>query len=244
MTFKEYFIFLGLILLCAIFSGWASRKVHTSFNAYANVPNRSRMTGYDTAVRLLRSQGVWDISVNRVAGKLTDHYHPTKKAVNLSQSTYGDASVAAVAVAAHEIGHVMQKKKGYLPYKIRSVLVPIANVGSVLAMPLVLIGIVLDLFVTAGQFADWGFYLAIAGVVGYGMSTLFTLITLPVELNASKRAKQMLVEEGILTEEELPGAEKVLTAAALTYLAALLTSLVYFLRFAIWVLRIVGRNRD
>ena len=111
-------------------------------------------------------------------------------------------------------------------------------------MPLVIIGILLDLFVTAGQFADWGFWLAVAGVVAYGMSTLFTLVTLPVELNASKRAKQMLLDEGILVDEEMPGAEKVLSAAAWTYVAALLTSLVYFLRFAIWVLRIVGRNRD
>lgn len=244
MTYREYFLFLGLILLCAIFSGWASRKVHTSFQAYASVQNKSRLTGYDTAVRLLRAEGITDISVNRVNGRLTDHYHPTKKVVNLSQATYGDASVAAVAVAAHEIGHVVQKKKGYFPYKIRSVLVPIANVGSRLALPLVLIGILLDIFVTAGQFADWGFYLAIAGVVAYGTSTLFTLITLPVELNASKRAKKMLLAEGILTEEEIPGAEKVLSAAALTYVAALLTSLVYFLRFAVWVLRLVGRNRD
>ncbi|MBQ8428016.1 MAG: zinc metallopeptidase [Clostridia bacterium] len=244
MTYKEYFLFLGLILLCAIFSGWASRKVHTSFQAYANVQNRAKMTGYDTAVRLLRSEGITDISVNRVNGKLTDHYHPTKKAVNLSQSTYGDASVAAVAVAAHEIGHVVQKKKGYIPYNIRSVLVPIANVGSRLALPLVLVGILLDIFVAASQFADWGFYLAIAGVAAYGTATLFTLVTLPVELNASKRAKQMLLAEGILTEEELPGAEKVLSAAAMTYVAALLTSLVYFLRFAVWVLRLVGRNRD
>ncbi|MBQ9118162.1 MAG: zinc metallopeptidase [Clostridia bacterium] len=244
MTFREYFIFLGLILLCAMFAGWASYKVHTAYKTYASVPNKSGMTGYDTAVRLLRAGGVTDISVKRVNGNLTDHYHPTKKVVNLSTTTYGDASVAAVAVAAHEIGHVMQKKKGYFPYVIRSVLVPIANIGSRLAFPLVIIGVLLDLFVTAGQFSGWGFWLAVAGVVGYGMSTVFTLVTLPVELNASKRAKQMLVAEGILTEEELPGAEKVLSAAAMTYLAALLTSLVYFLRFAIWVLRIVGRDRD
>jgi Zn-dependent membrane protease YugP len=240
--YEYYWIFFGLLIACSIFAMRASARVNSTFHAYQDLPTRSRMTGYDTAVRLLRSNSVTDVTVEKVRGTLTDHYHPTKKVVNLSQSTYGDASVASVAVAAHEIGHVMQKKKGYFPYKIRSILVPIANIGSCLALPLVLIGVLLDLLVTAGQFADWGFYLAIAGVIGYGMSTLFTLVTLPVELNASKRAKQMLVAEGILTEEELPGAEKVLTAAALTYVAALLTSLVYFLRFAIWVFRLVGRD--
>ena len=193
MTFKEYFIFLALILACALLSAWASRQVHSAFGAYAGVQNKSRLTGYDTAVRLLRAGGVKDISVRRVKGTLTDHYHPTKKVVNLSQSTYGDASVAAVAVAAHEIGHVMQKKKGYIPYKIRSLLVPIANIGSRLALPLVIIGILLDVFVYAEASSDLGFWLAIAGVVAYGTSTLFTLVTLPVELDASRRAKQMLI---------------------------------------------------
>ena len=151
--------------------------------------------------------------------------------------------MAAVAIAAHEIGHVMQKKKGYLPYKIRTVLVPITNIGSRLALPLVLLGLLLDLFVLGGQDSQLGFYLALAGVVLYGLSTLFMLVTLPVEFNASKRAKKMLVEEGILTEEESPYAEKMLSAAALTYVASLLTSLVYFLRFAGWVLLLFGRGR-
>ena len=133
------------------------------------------MTGYDTAVRLLGAKGVRDISVGRVRGTLTDHYHPTKKIVNLSESVYGDDSVASVAVAAHEIGHVMQKKQGYFPYKVRSVLVPITNIGSRLAIPLVLVGILLD-------------------------------------------------------------------AAANTYVASLMTSIVYFLRFLVWVLAIFGRN--
>lgn len=242
MTLREYLIFLLVLLLCAAFSGWASYKVHSSYKAYSSVKTRSGMTGYDTAVKLLRMGGVTDIAVKRVSGRLTDHYHPTKKLVNLSESTYGDDSVAAVAVAAHEIGHVMQKKKGYFPYKIRALLVPIANVGSALAIPLVIIGVLLDTLVTAGQFSGWGFWFAIAGVAAYGMSTLFTLVTLPVELNASKRAGQMLLEAGVLTEEEMPGARKVLTAAAMTYLAALLTSLVYFLRFAAWVFRLVGRD--
>ena len=243
MYYEYYLIFFVLIIACAIFAGSASRKVNNAYRAYGDMPTRSRMTGYDTAVRLLRSNGVGDISIGRVRGTLSDHYHPAKKIVNLSEGVYGSDSVAAVAVAAHEIGHVMQKKNGYFPYVVRSVLVPITNIGSRLALPLVLIGLVLDLFVTATQNSDLGYYLAIAGVAMYGLSTVFALVTLPVEYNASKRAKQMLLEEGILTEEELPYADKMLDAAASTYLASLLTSLVYFLRFAVWVLMIFGGRR-
>ncbi len=244
MDLQTYIIFFVLIIACAIFSSVASRKVHSAFAAFDDVPTRSRMTGYDTAVRLLRNNGVTDISVGRVKGRLSDHYHPTKKIVNLSESTYGSASVAAVAVAAHEIGHVMQKKQGYFPYKIRSFLVPLTNFGARLALPLVILGIILDAFVYATAQSELGYYLALAGVILYGLSTVFTLVTLPVEFNASRRAKQMLAEEGILTEDEIGGADKVLDAAALTYVAALVTSLVYFLRFAIWVLSIFGRHRD
>ena len=148
-------------------------------------------------------------------------------------------------MAAHEIGHVMQKKKGYLPYRLRTALVPVVNIGTYLALPLVLVGLILDLFVTKTQNSNVGFWLAMAGVVLYGGSTIFMLVTLPVELNASKRAKQMLIAEGILTEEELPYAEKMLSAAAMTYVASLLTSLVYFLRFALWVFMLFGgRRRD
>ena len=200
------------------------------------------MTGYDTAVRLLRVNDVRDISVNRVRGELTDHYHPTKKVVNLSASTYGNNSIGAVAVAAHEIGHVMQNKKGYFPYKVRNALVAVTNIGSKLAMPLVIFGLLLDMFVYTTQ-SSTGYYLAMLGVVCYGLSTLFMLVTLPVEFNASKRAKRMLLQEGIVNAEEAEGAEQVLNAAALTYVASLATSLVYFLRFAMWVLAVFGRRR-
>ncbi len=238
-----YWVFLGLILICGIFATRASAKVRSTFAAYKDIRVSSKMTGYDTAIRLLRAGGVTDISVERIKGVLTDHYHPTKKTVGLSESVYGDDSVAAVAVAAHEIGHVMQKKKGYLPYKIRSVLVPIANVGSRLALPLVLVGLLLDFVVATTQYSNLGFYLAIVGVILYGTSALFTFVTLPVELNASRRAKQLLLAEGVVTEEEAPFVEKMLSAAAQTYVAALLTSLVYFLRFAVWVLLLFGRNQ-
>jgi Zn-dependent membrane protease YugP len=235
-----YFIFFILMIVCAIMCASASAKVNSAYRAYGAMPNSSRMTGYDTAVRLLRENGVNDITVGRVRGHLTDHYHPTKKVVNLSESVYGDTSIAAVAVAAHEIGHVMQKKKGYVFYKLRTILVPIVNIGSRLALPLVLIGLILDIFVGLNQTTDVGFYMALFGVALYGLSTLFTFATLPVELNASKRAKKMLLETGILRQEEIPYADKMLDAAAKTYVASMVTSLVYFLRFALWVMMIFG----
>ena len=216
-------------------------RVNKTFSAYDKVQTRSCMTGYDTAVRLMSRRGVHDISVNRVDGKLTDHYHPTKKQVNLSMSSYGSASVAAVAVAAHEVGHVMQKKSGYVPYKIRNVLVPVTNIGARLALPLVIVGVLLDLFLTVTPMPV-GQWLVYIGIALYGLSTLFMLVTLPVEYNASRRAKKMLIEDGILTQEELPGASKVLSAAALTYVASLLISLLYFLRFAMIFLSLLRRR--
>ena len=237
----EYLLFLLLLIPCLIFSGWASMRVNKTFSAYDKVQTRSCMTGYDTAVRLMSRRGVHDISVNRVDGKLTDHYHPTKKQVNLSMSSYGSASVAAVAVAAHEVGHVMQKKSGYVLYKIRNVLVPVTNIGARLALPLVIVGVLLDLFLTVTPMPV-GQWLVYIGIALYGLSTLFMLVTLPVEYNASRRAKKMLIEDGILTQEELPGASKVLSAAALTYVASLLISLLYFLRFAMIFLSLLRRR--
>ena len=235
----DYLLFLLLLLPCLAFSAWASARVSSTYSRYDRVQTRSCMTGYDTATRLMRSHGITDISVNRVEGKLTDHYHPTKKQVNLSMSTYGSASVAAVAVAAHEVGHVMQKHSGYVPYKIRNVLVPVANTGSRLALPIVIVGLLLDIFWNAVPYGQWAVYV---GIALYGLSTLFMLVTLPVEFNASRRAKKMLVEEGILTEEEVPAASKVLSAAALTYVASLLVSLLYFLRFALVFASLVRKD--
>ena len=235
-----YLLFLLVLIPFIAFSAWASARVNATYSKYDRVQTRSCMTGYDTATRLMRSRGVSDIAVNRVEGKLTDHYNPSKKVVNLSMSTYGSASVAAVAVAAHEVGHVMQKHTGYVPYKIRNVLVPVANIGSRLALPLVIVGLLLDLFWEAAHpYGQWAVYL---GIALYGLSTLFMLVTLPVEFNASHRAKKMLVEEGILTQEEVPAASKVLSAAALTYVASLLISLLYFLRFALVFASLVRRD--
>ncbi|MGN0822771.1 MAG: zinc metallopeptidase [Candidatus Gallimonas sp.] len=234
-----YYLSLILLLPLLAFSAWASAKVNSAFSAFDQVPSRSCMTGYDTAVRLMRNRGVYDIRVERVNGKLTDHYHPAKKTVNLSMSTFGSSSVAAVAVAAHEIGHVMQKQEGYVPYKIRTALVPLTNLGARLALPLVLVGIILDLTIMS---VSWGEWLVYVGIALYGLSTLFMLVTLPVEYNASRRAKKMLIEDGILAPDEIGGAGKVLSAAALTYVASLLVSLFYFLRFALFFLSFLRRD--
>lgn len=237
----SYFLFLLILIPFLALSAYASAKVNTTFAKYDRIRNRSAMTGYDTAVRLMHSRGVHDIAVGRVNGRLSDHYNPAKNLVNLSVSTYGSASVAAVAVAAHEVGHVMQKKKGYIPYKIRNVLVPIANIGSRLALPVIILGILLDLLWLAAPMPV-GQYVMYVGIGLYSLSTIFVLVTLPVEFNASRRAKKMLLEDGILTKEELPGAKKVLSAAAMTYVASLLISLVYFLRMLFIVLSF-SRNK-
>ena len=237
----EYLLFLLILIPFLAFSAWASARVNSVYSKYDRVPTRSCMTGYDAATRLMRNRGVNDIAVNRVEGKLTDHYHPAKRQVNLSMSSYGSTSVAAVAVAAHEVGHVMQKKSGYVPYKIRNVLVPVTNVGSRLALPLIIVGLLLDLLWTASPkpYGEWVVYL---GIGLYGLSTLFMLVTLPVEFNASRRAKKMLLEDGILEADEMPAAGKVLSAAALTYVASLLISLIYFLRFAYVFISLVKRD--
>ena len=245
MFYRYYIISLACMLVCALISGLASMKLHSAYNKYSGYATRSRMTGRDTAVRLLRASDIHNIEVGRVGGMLSDHYHPRKRVINLSEGVYGADSIAACAVAAHEVGHAVQKKTGYLPYKIRNGLVLVTNIGSRLAFPLVLLGLILDVFVASTKNSDFGFYLAMAGVALYGLSTVFLLVTLPVEFDASRRAKKMLVSEGILSEDELPAAEKMLSAAAMTYVASLLTSLIYFLRFALWVLMLFGdRRRD
>ena len=241
--FEYYIVFFILILVCGIFAGSVQAKLRSTYAAMSEIPTKSRMTGRDTAARLLRAGQVSNITVGRVRGVMTDHYHPKKKIVNLSEGVYNETSVAAVAIAAHEVGHVMQKTKGSWLYKFRSLLVPIVNIGSRLALPLVLVGLILDLFVVTTQNSDLGFYIALIGVIAYGTSTLFALATLPVEYDASRRAKNMLIQQGILNEDELPYAEQMLSAAAKTYVASLLTSLVYFLRFALWVLLLFGRRR-
>ena len=232
------------MIVCLFLSAVASARVKTTYSKFDKVRTHSGFTGYETARRLLAVKGAADIKIGKVNGQLTDHYHPTKGVVNLSESTYDSSSVAAVAVAAHEIGHVMQKKDRHFFYNLRTALVPITNFGSMLAMPLVMIGILMSVYVSSAGDSDLGFYVAMAGVILYSTSFLFTLVTLPVELNASRRAGEMLLNEGIVTKEEFPGVKKVLSAAALTYFVGMLTSLVYFLRFLLYVLSIFGRRNN
>ncbi len=243
MYWKDYMWFMCAMLVCMMLSALASGKVKTTFAKYDKVRCRSGITGYNTVTRLMRANNVCGISVGCVKGNLTDHYHPAKSVVNLSESTYNSNSVAAVAVAAHEMGHVMQKQNGYVFYRFRTALVPVVNFGSRLAMPLVFIGLLLDWY-SATANPEIGFRVAMIGVILYGGSLLFALITLPVELNASNRASKMLLAEGILTEDEIPAAKEVLSAAAMTYFVSLLTSLVYFLRFLVRVLTMFGRRNN
>lgn len=235
---------IAALLVCMIISVVASIKVKTTYSKFDKIPNRRGITGHEAARRLLQMNAVHGVSVGCVQGNLSDHYHPTKGIVNLSTATYSSSSVAAVAVAAHEIGHVVQHKCGTLSYRLRTALVTVTNVGSVLALPLVLIGFLLDLYVQSARDTELGFYLAMFGVVLYSLSFIFTLVTLPVELDASRRAGKMLLAAGILSEDELPGAKKVLSAAAMTYVASMLTSLVYFLRFLLMVLSMFGKRDD
>ena len=240
---ESYMWFVGAILLCMVFSIIASTKVKSSFKKYDQVRTRTGTTGSQAVHRLLQANMVHGISIGKVGGELSDHYHPKKEIVNLSESTYDSCSVAAVAVAAHEVGHVMQKQERYWFYNLRTALVPVVNVGTFLAFPLVLVGLLLDTMVQNAD-PELGFKLAMIGVLLYGGSMIFALVTLPVELDASRRAKRMLLQEGILYEDEIPGASKVLSAAAMTYLASLVTSIVYFLRFLFYVLQLFGRSRD
>lgn len=243
MYIQDYFGFLIAMLVCMALSAMASARVSSTFKKFDKVRASSGMTGYDTVRRLMQANNVQGISIGKVSGQLTDHYHPAKRIINLSDATYSSSSVAAVAVAAHEMGHVMQKKSHYLFYNLRTALVPVVNIGSFLAMPLVLLGLVLDSIVRTAT-PEMGFQVAMLGVLLYGGSLVFALVTLPVELNASRRAKQMLRQEGIVSDQQLSGADKVLDAAAMTYLASLVTSAVYFLRFALYVMTLFGRRRD
>jgi len=243
MYMHDYIWFAPAIFICLMFSLFASSKVNGTFNRYKYTACRSGYTGYDTASRLMRANGISGISIGCVKGTLTDHYHPANGVINLSESTYRSSSVAAVSVAAHEMGHVMQRQEGYGLYKLRTALVPVVNFGSKMSMPLVLVGLLLDMYSMTAR-TDIGFKVAMLGVILYGASLLFAMVTLPVELNASKRAREMLLSEGILYQDEMPAAKEMLNAAALTYLASLLTSLVYFLRFLMRVLTMFGRRDD
>ena len=214
--------YIFLVLPAVIFALWAQFNVKSTFSKYSKIASRSGMTGFDSARRILDANGLGDVRIAHVSGDLTDHYNPTDNTIYLSDSVYGSNSAAAIGVAAHEAGHAVQHATGYTPIKIRSAIIPITNIGSNLAMPLIILGIILS-FPT----------LAYIGVAAFGLSTLFQLVTLPVEFDASGRALKAL--EGSLDGEDLASARKVLRAAALTYVAALAVSLVNLLRLLIIV---------
>ena len=197
-----------LIIIGAVICLIASARVKTTFHKYNRVRSMSGMTGAQAAERILHSAGIYDVSVQHVSGELTDHYDPRNKTLSLSDSTYGSTSVAAVGVAAHECGHAIQHQQDYAPLSIRSAIVPVANLGSFAAWPLILIG----MFITSST----GSLLINIGILCFSLSVLFQLVTLPVEFNASSRAIHMLGQTGILREGELRGTRKVLGAAALT----------------------------
>lgn len=218
-----------LVIIGAVICMIASARVNSTYNKYSRYRSMSGMTGAQAAERILRSAGIYDVTVRHVSGKLTDHYDPRNKTLNLSDSVYGSASVAAVGVAAHECGHAIQHQKNYAPLAIRSAIVPVANFGSALAWPLIIIGLIFG----AGSF------LVNLGILFFSFAVLFQLVTLPVEFNASRRAVNILGQTGILGQEELGYTKKVLGAAALTYVASAAAAILQLLRL---IILFGGRN--
>lgn len=220
-----------LVLIGAIVSIWASARVNSTFHKYSSVRSMSGMTGAQAAERILRGAGIYDVGIEHIGGQLTDHYDPRSKILRLSDSTFYSESVAAIGVAAHECGHAIQHEEGYAPLKLRSALVPAANIGSKLGIPIILLGILFGL----------NEVLVPVGIWVFSLSVLFQLVTLPVEFNASGRAVAILGGQGILNSQEVPVCRKVLNAAALTYVAAAAASILQLLRL---VLLFGGRRRD
>lgn len=212
-----------LVLIGALLCMAASFKVNSTYKKYARVRSASGMTGAEAAARILNCSGIHDVRIEQVRGELTDHYDPKNKVLRLSDSTYASTSVAALGVAAHECGHAVQHQKGYAPLKLRSVLVPAANIGSKLGIPIILLGVLFGLNATLVPIGIWVF----------SLSVLFQVVTLPVEFNASSRALAMLEDYGITGGQETGYCKKVLGAAALTYVAAAASSILQLLRLVL-----------
>ena len=216
--------YIVLVLPCILLSLWASSNVNSTFRKYANQHSVRRITGADAAQRVLSANGVSGVRIERIGGNLTDHFDPKTNVIRLSDSVYSSTSTAAIGVACHEAGHAVQYAQQYAPIKMRAAVIPITNIGSRLAMPLILLGVLFS------AFADMSYFLVYLGIACFGLSLVFQLITLPVEFNASRRAMQAIENGGILTEEEQRGARKTLTAAAMTYVAATAVALMQLLR--------------
>lgn len=220
-----------LVLIGAALSMWASAKVKSTFQKYSRVRSMTGMTGAEAARRLLNSQGIYDVSIEAIPGQLTDHYDPRTKTLRLSEPVYQSTSVSAIGVAAHECGHAIQDNVNYAPLKLRGAFVPVVNLGSQLSWPLILIGLIIG---------GMGSTMVNIGIWMFVLVVLFQLITLPVELNASRRAVVLLDQTGILHGEEVGQTRKVLGAAALTYVAAAAASILQLLRLVI----LFGGRRD
>lgn len=219
-----------LLIIGMVLSLMASAKLKSTFSVYRKVRSASGLTGAEAAQRILRSAGIYDVQVVPIQGSLTDHYDPQKKILGLSQDVYGQTSLAAVGVAAHECGHAIQHSNNYALLNLRSAIVPAANIGANISFPLFLAGLIFSIRP-----------LLTLGILLFSLAVLFQLVTLPVEINASSRALRMLQTTGILSPDENRGARKVLTAAALTYVAALASSILQLLRLIILA---GGRDRD
>jgi hypothetical protein len=212
--------YIVLIIPCLLLSIFAQAKVSSSFNKYSQIRNSRNMTGAQAAEYVLRANGVTGVQIQQVAGKLTDHFDPRSNVIRLSESVYGSNSIAAVGVACHEAGHAVQHAEGYFPNKLRSAIVPIANFGSKLSWIFIILGLASSAFQA----------LLYIGIVFFAISVLFTLVTLPVEFNASSRALACIRNNELLTGEEYKGAKSTLQAAALTYVASAATAIAQLLR--------------
>ena len=230
MDWTYALVFIGAVL-CMI----ASAKVNSTYRKYERVRSMSGMTGAEAAQRILNRSGIYDVRVEHIGGSLTDHYDPSSKVLRLSDAVYGSNSVAAIGVAAHECGHAVQHQTDYVPLKFRSALVPAANIGCRIGLPLVVIGALL---------AGAGSIMVQIGIWIFSIAVLFQIVTLPVEFNASNRAMEMLSQYGILGQQEIGHVRKVLGAAAFTYVAAAASSILQLLRLVIIFGGVDRRNRD
>ena len=225
--------YIVLVMPCVLFSLWASSSVNSTFKKYSSQMSRRGITGAQAAERVLRSNGVSGVRIERVNGNLTDHYDPRTNVIRLSDSVYGNTSTAAIGVACHEAGHAVQYAQSYAPIKLRAAIIPITNIGSKLAMPLILIGLLFAVF------ENLSYTFVYLGIACFGLSLVFQLVTLPVEFNASRRALAAIETGELLTEEEQKGARNTLQAAAMTYVAATAVALAQLLRLIL----IFGRRR-
>ena len=225
--------YLLLVLPCVILSLWASANVKNTFRRYSKQLSARHITGAMAAERVLRANGVLNVGIEQISGSLTDHYDPRANVIRLSDDVYNSTSTAAIGVACHEAGHAVQYAQNYAPIKLRAAIIPITNIGSRLARPLILLGLVLAFM------ENYSYIFIYLGIACFGLSLVFQLVTLPVEFNASRRAMRAIADSELLTAEEQQGARKTLTAAALTYVAATALALAQLLR----LISIFGRRR-